>query len=309
MIISKFVILFFISYGLIKIFKVDRKQIKRDIVTIFSPKEETILKRIELAKGKKERKGFVQLIYDTEEILKLLDKQAEFPLVCFSSFVLGVLSIFVCLITMNLFLVPPLFAIAIAAPFVYMRNRGVKLKKMIQEELETALSIITNSYIRNENIVIAVEENIAYIHQPVKRLFQNFIFNCDYVNSDIRQNIRVLKNSLNNSVFEEWCNALINCQGDSGLRFTLPTIVKKLSYIRIVSVRLESVLYGPVREYIFMVLILFFNVPVFYVLNREWYKILINTKSGHITIGVIVTIVAVCSANVLRLTRPIEYHR
>ncbi len=309
MIISKFITLFFISYGLIKIFGVDEKQIKRDIVNIFSPKEETILRRIELAKGKKKRKGFVQLIYDTKEILKLLDKQAEFPLVCFSSVVLGILSIFVCLITMNLFLVPPLFVIAIATPFVYIRNRGVKLKKMINEELETALSIITNSYIRNENIVIAVEENIAYIHPPIKRLFQNFIFNCDYVNSDIGQNIRILKNSLNNSVFEEWCNSLISCQVDSSLRVTLPTIVKKLSYIRIVGVRLDSVLYEPVREYVFMVIILFFNVPIFYVLNREWYKILVNTTVGHITIGAIASIVAICSANVLRLTRPMEYNR
>lgn len=309
MILIKLVTFIFISYGMLKICKSDSTQMKTDIAYLFAPKEESILRKVALAKGIKKRRGFLQLIYETKELLILLDKQAEFPLVCFSSAVLGMTSILICLITMNLFLIPPFFAFAIATPFVYIRSRGAKLKKLINEELEAALSIITNSYIRNESIVIAVEENISYIHTPIKRLFQTFVFNCDYVNSDVKQNLRILKGSLNNSVFDEWCSALIACQNDSSIRYTLTPIVKKLSHIRIVGVKLESVLYEPIREYIFMVIILFFNIPIFYVLNREWYKILIESTVGHITIAVIVSIVAVCSAGVLRLTRPIEYSR
>ena len=43
--------------------------------------------------------------------------------------------------------------------------------KAISAELETALSIITTSYLRNEDIQTAVEENLEYLNPPVKNAF------------------------------------------------------------------------------------------------------------------------------------------
>ena len=300
---------FLICYGILKLFQFNQKEFQIELVTLFSPKPESIAFKINLAKGKKQRGRLSQLIYETKEILNLVGKQSEFPLVCFSAFLLTLLVVLFCVMSNNLILILPFSMITIAGPFVYIRQRGIRLKKMINEELETALSIITNSYIRNENIILAVEENINYIHYPIKEIFAGFIFNCDYVSSDIRQNLKKLKMSIDNSVFQEWCDALTGCQNDSSLRYTLTSIVKKLSYIRIVSVRLDSVLYEPVREFIFMVIILLFNFPIFYVLNKQWYKILTDTVYGHFTIALVFGIIAFCFANVLKLTRPVEYQR
>lgn len=307
--IQRVLIFFFISYGIIRIFNLHNDNFRNEIVMLFSPKDESIRYKIELAKGKKKRRGMTQLIYETRQILKLINKQSEFPLVCFSSAVLVTLAILLCLMYGNYFLIAPLCFIAVVSPFAYIRNRGVRLRKLINDELETALSIITNSYIRNENIVVAIEENIDYIHRPIQDIFKSFIFDCDYVSSDIKQNLRKLKNSFTNPVFQEWCSALILCQNDSSLKNTLNSIVKKLSYIRLVSVKLDSVLYEPVREFVFMVIILLFNIPVFYVLNRQWFYILTKTVYGHITVAVVVGIIAFCAANVIRLTKPIEYQR
>lgn len=302
-------VFFLMSYGGMKLFNINMEKLRKEAILLFSPSRESLSFKIALAKGKKKRGGLSKLIYETKEVLNLVGKSSEFSLVCFSAVVLTVSSTGFCIMANNWFLILPLGLIGIIAPFAYIRQKGVRLRRMINEELETALSVITNSYMRNENIIIAVEENVEYIHPPVKQIFVNFIFNCDYVSSDIRQNLRKLKGSLNNTVFQEWCNVLISCQNDSSLRHILIPIVKKLSYIRIVSVRLDSALYEPVREFVFMLIILFFNFPVFYVLNRQWYNILTQTVYGHFTIAMVTSIAVFCFINVLRLTRPIEYQR
>ena len=298
-----------IVYGCFRVFHITAEEMKDGVAELFKPKEENVRQKIELAKGKKKRKGFALLVKETQSLLILLNKQAEFPIICFTSFLLAVIVAILCIAYNNMFLIVPLEMIATAAPFVYIRHRSISYKKIINEELETALSIITNSYIRNDNIIVAVEENIAYIHDPIRRVFKEFIFNCDYVDSDIKRNLRLLKQSLNNAVFSEWCNSLISCQSDRSIKYTLPAIVKKLSNIRLVSVRLDSMLYEPVREYIIMVIILLFNIPVFYVLNKEWYRILTQTQIGHIVMAVCVLIIAITAAGVTKLTKPIEYKR
>lgn len=298
-----------IVYGVLRGFQISLSDFKDSISVLFTPKQENIKKQIEFAKGTKKRKGFRLLIEETQSLLKLLNKTSEFPLVCFTSFILGIISIVFSISTNNLFMIIPLFVISAVAPFVYIRHRSMNYKKIINEELETALSIITNSYMRNDNIVTAVEENIAYIHQPIQDVFKSFIFNCDYVEPDVKRNLRTLKNSLHNEVFAEWCNSLIACQSDRNLKFTLNATVKKLSNIRLVSVRLDSMLMQPVKEYVTLILILLLNLPIFYVLNKEWYRILTKTTPGHIILSVCAGIIAITAIGVSRLTRPIEYRR
>lgn len=307
--VFKLLVFFLISHGINRLFNNSMDDFKRESIVLFTPGKESIAFQIRMAKGKKKRGKLFSLIYETEEVLNLVGRASEFPIVCFSSVILTAATVGLCIMANNYLLIFPLSLITVSAPFVYIRQRALRLRRMINEELETALSIITNSYIRNQSILIAVEENIGYIHPPIRNLFAEFLFHCDYVSSDLKQNIRRLRSSIDNKVFQEWCTTLISCQNDSNLRFSLLSIVKKLSYIRIVSVRLDASLYEPVREFIFMVLILIFNVPVFYVLNRQWFHILTGTVYGHITIALITGIVAFCFGNVIRLTKPIEYQR
>ena len=49
-------------------------------------------------------------------------------------------------------------------PFWYIKLTVTHYKKNIAAELETALSIITAAYLRNEDIVTAVEENMQYLN-------------------------------------------------------------------------------------------------------------------------------------------------
>ena len=127
-------------------------------------------------------------------------------------------------------------------PVWYVKLTASHFKKDVSEELETALSIITTAYIRNEDIVTAVEENIAYLNPPIKDVFTDFLVQLKLIDSDVNKAIAGLKDKVDNDVFHEWCDALMLCQQDRSLKTTLTPIVTKLSDIRVVNSELELML-------------------------------------------------------------------
>ena len=58
-------------------------------------------------------------------------------------------------------------------------------KKLYQQNLETALSIITTAYLRNEDILTAVEENMNYLNPPVLSVFREFVSRIKLINPDV----------------------------------------------------------------------------------------------------------------------------
>ena len=87
-------------------------------------------------------------------------------------------------------------------------------KKDIAAELETALSVVTTAYLRTEDIVTAVDENIAYLNPPVSKVFREFLMQIKLVNPDVEAALRTMKSRIDNEVFREWCDALCDCQHD-----------------------------------------------------------------------------------------------
>ena len=74
-------------------------------------------------------------------------------------------------ISLGNFLVPVLSIGLGLMPFWYVIYNSNSYRKQINEELETALSTITTSYIRSEDIILAVEENLEYLNPPISEVF------------------------------------------------------------------------------------------------------------------------------------------
>ena len=112
-------------------------------------------------------------------------------------------------------------------------------EKNTKEELETALSIITTSYVRSDDIVAAVRENIKYIKPPLRDVFKSFEGEATAISSNIKRALYKLKSMVDNEIFWEWCDTLIQCQDDRTLKDTLLPIVAKLTDVRIVNSELK----------------------------------------------------------------------
>lgn len=194
-------------------------------------------------------------------------------------------------------------------PFWYVKTTATNYKKAISSELETALSMITTAYLRNEDIITSIKENVHYLNAPVKSVFENFISRIKLSNPDLTAAILDMKQHIDNEVFHEWCDSLILCQNDRSLKSTLTPIVNKLSDMRVVNADLEYMVTGPRKEFITMALLVIGNIPLLYMLNKAWYNSLMNTIPGQIILAVSAVGIFVAAAIVIKLTKPIEYKR
>lgn len=297
-----------ILFGCFYILSIDLLAFIQDLSKPFEAKDK-LKTRVLLAQGRKKKNFFYLLVEDTKNILKLNHKEEEFPRVFLLSIALAMIGLLIGFSISNYFIVPVLCMGLCIVPFIYIIYLGIRLKKQQNEELETALSIITSSYIRCEDIVTAVEENKDYINPPIKEIFDQFVMEAQLLNPDIKKLLSNIKSKIDNSVFHEWCDAVIACQSDGALKSTLPPIVKKCSNIRLVSVRLDALLYAPVKEYITMVLLLILNIPLMYFLNKTWFNILIFHIAGKLILALCAAVIFISALAVIKISKPIEYKR
>ena len=233
-----------------------------------------------------------------------------FTVLCILSMLLFVLGVMIALTMKNGFLVPVLAVGFALLPFYYVKFTAGRHKKQINTELETALSIITTSYLRGKNTIIrAIEENTPYLNPPVAEVFRNFLLQAKLINSNLKEALEQMKPCIDNAVFHEWVDAVVACQDDYNLKSTLPPIVAKLSDMRVVSAELDLLLFEPVKEYITMIVLLLGSIPLMYFLNAEWYKTLMFTQFGKVLLAICGVVLFISIAAVAKHTRPIEYKR
>ncbi len=248
-------------------------------------------------------------IAETQAILKATGREKSFPMLCALSLAFFAAGASIAIVLGNFFLVPVMAAGLMLLPFWYVKLTQTHFKKDIAAELETALSIVTTAYLRNEDILTAVEENLDYLNPPVLTVFKTFLTKVKLVNPDVDAALYDLKDQIDNAVFREWCDALIACRHDRSLKTTLIPIVTKLSDMRVVNGELENMVFEPRKEYIIMQLLVVGNIPILYFLNRDWHHTLMHTAMGQLVLTVCAAVIFVSTAAVIRLTQPIEYRR
>ncbi|MDD3228108.1 MAG: hypothetical protein PHE09_02725 [Oscillospiraceae bacterium] len=274
------------------------------------PQKTSMKNRIEKSRKNKQPKGLKLLFLETKEVLRITGKSGMFTALCILSMLLFVVGAMIALTMKNSYLVPVMAAGLALLPFYYVKLTAGRHKRQINTELETALSIITTSYLRGKNTIIrAIEENQPYLNPPVAEVFRNFLLQAKLINSNTKEALAGLKAGIDNAVFHEWVDAVIACQDDYNLKTTLPPIVAKLSDMRVVSAELDLLLFEPVKEYITMVILLLGSIPLMYFLNKDWYQTLMFTEFGKVLLAICAGVIFLSVAAVAKHTRPIEYKR
>lgn len=268
-----------------------------------------IAKQIRHIQHPKPLKGWRATIAEATAILQQMGYGQRTGLLFVLALVLAICGALLALLFHNLWLLPVLASGMAMMPFWIALFSATFYKKRLHAELETALSVITTSYLRSENIITAVEENFPYLNPPVADVFQAFLAESKLIHTNLHFALTKLREKINNHVFQEWCDAIIACQNDRTLKTTLMPIVTKLSDMRVVSAELDSALYEPLKEFLTMAILLIGNIPLLYFLNRDWYHALTQTTPGHIVLSLCAAAILISLAAVVRLTRPLEYRR
>lgn len=275
---------------------------------LLRPKK-SIREDIKESSGRKKAGILRREITEAQSVLEMTGRGNRFSMVCAVALALFCLGGSLAILLGNFFLAPVMAIGFMFLPFWYVKLTASHYKRDVSAELETALSVITTAYLRTEDIVTAVEENIAYLNPPVSKVFQDFLMQIKLVNPDVEAALRTMRGRIDNEVFREWCDALSDCQHDRSLKTTLTPIVAKLSDMHNVNAELEYLIAEPRKEFLIMVIFVIGNIPLMYLLNKDWYDVLMHTPLGQIILSVTAAVIFVSAGFVVKLTRPIEYRR
>lgn len=297
-----------LAVGAVLLLKLTPERITGDLMRFISPKQ-TLRDKVLTRKGKKKSRKITVELRRIKDALEQTGKGNQFAVACAASLLLMIVGCVIAIMIDNPFLVP-VFAIAFAMiPFIYAKRTVAYYDNHVKEELETALSIITTSYVRTDDIVSAVKENIQYLKPPVKDIFAGFVAENMMISSDVKQSIRHLKEKVNNSIFAEWCETLVACQDDRTLKDTLMPIVTKLTDVRIVNNEIKGMLSSARIEYYMMAGMVVGNIPLLYFLNKDWFNALMFTTLGKLVLAICGLVIIVTAVLMLRFTKQIEYRK
>lgn len=187
-------------------------------------------------------------------------------------------------------------------PLVIIRIRTGEYIRSVNEKLESALGIVTNAYIRSGDIIEAVKRNMKLIPPPLTVPFSQFLAETQFMNANIPRAIVVLRSSIHNPYFHDWCDILVQCQADRQLRYALPGIVDRFSESRRMQQELDTTMQEHTREYLLTVTIVMGSIPLMGVMMPEWYGMLMGSMLGKIVLaalllGVLCTALWVTGAN------------
>lgn len=296
------------TVGLVLVLKLTPEQLTKDLSCFFN-KRKSLRDQSLTARGEKKTRKLVVEIGRIKTALEEMGKEKQFSVACASSVLLMIVGCVLALAIQNPFLSPVLAVTFAMIPFVYLKKTLSIYEKQVKEDLETALSVITTSYTRNDNFIIAVKENIGYLKPPIKGLFESFLTETESITPDIRVAISHLKEKISDTIFEEWCDTLIACQNDRTLKDTLMPIVSKLTDVRLVNNSLKTMLENARREYYTMVIMVVANIPILYFINKDWYHALMNTTVGKIVLAICALVIFVTALRMNKITKPVEYRR
>ena len=296
------------TVGVVLLLKLTPDQLTKDLSTFFN-KKKSLRDQSLTARGEKKTRKLVVEIQKIKTALEETGKEKQFSVACAASLLLMIVGCVLALAIRNPFLIPVLAVTFAAVPFVYLKKALSIYEKQVKADLETALSIITTSYTRNDNIIIAVRENIGYLKPPIKGLFESFLTETESINPDIRVAIAHLKEKIADTIFEEWCDTLIACQNDRTLKDTLMPVVSKLTDVRLVNNSLKTMLENARREYYTMVIMVVANIPILYCINKDWYNALMNTTVGKIVLAICAFVIFITALRMGKVTKPVEYKR
>lgn len=278
------------------------------LLRIITPKD-SLRDQARTLRGNRKKHRLYQRLMQMKAALAATGKGGQFTVLCFVSLALFAAGAVLSVMLNNLFLLPVLSAAFALIPFLYTAHTLSFYEKQTKEELETTLSVITTAYIRSDDILSAVRENIQYIKPPLKSVFEAFEGDASAVTSSVKTALVNLREKVDNEIFREWVDTLIRCQDDRTLKDTLQPIVAKLTDVRIVNMELNTMLASARNEYWFMVALVVGNIPLLYLLNKDWYHTLMYSTPGKAVLGICGAVILVTALFMMRFTKPIEYKR
>ena len=259
--------------------------------------------RKEIITGKKLSK-FEKFKANAEEVLRLSNTKMtweQFELLDVLCIAVGVV---IGLIFNNVILSVIMGGIMAYMPLVVLKMKQHKYSVYLNEQLQSALNTVTTAYLKNDDINLAVKENLHRIDEPLNTIFREFIAMNTFIDSDIVKNIKIMKEKINNGYFHEWCDYLMLSQKDRNMKYVLLTIVSEISEAKNMQQELNTAMFNIYKEFAMVAGLVIFIVPGVKLLNTDWYGYLVNTGVGKFVVALSYLVTFLSFIHVVKVTQP-----
>ncbi len=185
-------------------------------------------------------------------------------------------------------------------PWIGLSIIGNRTTRAMQAHMEHAMGLVTNSYLRAQDIIGAIQDNVGEFRGYTELLFKDFLTQVSLTDSSISASLASMRDKTTNTYFRQWCTVLIQCLGDRELRFILPSIVAEMGDSRSVVLEADTMIKKARRDYAIIMVIACMQLPIIGQVNGEWYRMLTMTLSGQVLTAVVFGVMAICSLLALR---------
>lgn len=293
--------------GLLCLLGIHPKSLAQDILTAAQNRPPDMRSMVAQANGKKKKNAIVKQFDKMKIILTATERGEQYTEYCFAALILCACGLAIALSIGNFFLAPVLMAGGLVMPAAYILLTANSHMRYVNTQTGAALSLVTSTYLRTDNLIQAVDDNIQGMRGPAKKAFRLFAAKNEYVSANIERSLSEISVMMNNSNFREWCRIMILCQHDHTKKDMLLPLLAKQRNMQVVQIRLDGKLQQPVQSFKFMVILAVSAYPIIFFVSRDWFMYLFDTIAGQIVTAVTVGVLLYCLFAVLHAVRPIEY--
>lgn len=274
--------------------------IENFVVTMKKRKKVPISEKIRILENG-EKTNIIKKSYgEMKSTLALTGESNKLKMMRVVSVLTGLIGLGLSLYLKNIVIAPILTVGFGLVPMWLTKLSEYRYRQKVNAELSVALSVITTSYIRSENIIRAIEENLTYIRNPVKKPFSDFLSNYKMIDKDITGNIEILSKKIDNKIFKLWCQELTVCQKDITHKHNLLAVMEQLDEDKKIQEKLSLKLQQPIKNILTLMFVSLLAFPVLYIFGNGTLEVLLNTLLGQIFSA------ALCLCNLMGLNKAIS---
>lgn len=192
-------------------------------------------------------------------------------------------------------------------PFQLVKIRYRKYNKKLEEELETALSLITISYTRTTNLLQSVNECMDTLPPTVKPYFEDFYFEATSVSASLATALVNLKTKIENRTFQQWVDRVLVCLNDRSSIPSLQNYVNEFADNRAIQDELDAEVFSCKVEMYMMIGFVFFTPVLLYFLQKEAVGHLFHDTPGKIAVFVALLLVVVVFFAGNHIAKPVKF--
>jgi tight adherence protein B len=307
MLIISYIAAAIFACGCFVILRINPKDIILEVRQISKKSQQRLTSKVSKAHKKGRQSAILRVIKEARIALILQGDEDKFATTIYIGTALAVGGVLIAVALGNVLLIPILALIAFIVPFVVVLASLGSFYRNLTNELEGALSLITNTYMRQSSLAVAVQRNLPHISGATGQVFEKYVDSVLGLGRSSKDVLMEMREDLPSAVYTEWIDACVLCEDNSDLKTTLLPIARKLSDAKAATMELDLNLYEPLKEFGIMAVFCVGAVPFIYFMRPEWGAMFVQSWLGRIIMAATYVLVLIGIIAAARANRPADF--